>query len=222
MFTLWQFLAAVSLGALHSLEPGHGKAIMGAYLAGSRATWRSAAALGLSAALAHCTSVILLALGLHGTMYVISRQGGAAALPWEKVLQQGSGLLICLLGLYMLQRSRRPPATPACTCSTCRSTAPGRDKGAALVGLATGLLPCPSAVSVLLLGLSSGTPGPGLLYVGAFGLGSALALTATGLLFIALGQSLHRRGAALSRIFGVLSGLLVLGLGVYTVWGGRH
>ncbi|WP_018086287.1 urease accessory protein UreH domain-containing protein [Desulfurispora thermophila] len=219
MFTLWQFLAAAALGALHALEPGHGKAIMGAYLAGSRATWRDAVLLGLTAALTHCASVVLLALGLHGTMYVLSRQSGASAIPWEKVLQQGSGLLICLLGLHMLRRAWHLNI-PSCSCAACAGTPPARDRSAALVGMATGLLPCPSAVSVLLLGLSSGTPGPGLLYVGAFGLGSALALMATGLLFIALGQSLHRRGLGLSRVFGVLSGLLVLGLGVYTVLGG--
>jgi ABC-type nickel/cobalt efflux system permease component RcnA len=47
----------VGLGALHALEPGHGKTLVAAYLVGSRGTARHAMVLGLTVTLAHTAGV---------------------------------------------------------------------------------------------------------------------------------------------------------------------
>jgi nickel/cobalt transporter (NicO) family protein len=50
----WFYLpAAVILGALHALEPGHAKSLMAAYIVSIRGTPGQAALLGLSAAVGH-------------------------------------------------------------------------------------------------------------------------------------------------------------------------
>ncbi len=54
---------AFALGALHALEPGHGKTIMGAYLVASRGGVRHALLLGLMVTITHTAVVFLLAAG---------------------------------------------------------------------------------------------------------------------------------------------------------------
>jgi hypothetical protein len=56
-------LIAAGLGALHALEPGHGKTIVAAYLVGSRGTARHAVLLGIVVTAAHTAGVYLLGAG---------------------------------------------------------------------------------------------------------------------------------------------------------------
>ena len=55
-------LAAFGIGALHALEPGHGKSIMGAYLVASHGGIRHAFLLGLVVTVTHTLVVFLLAI----------------------------------------------------------------------------------------------------------------------------------------------------------------
>ena len=50
----------VGLGALHALEPGHGKTVVAAYLVGTRGTLRHALSLGLIVTVTHTAGVYLL------------------------------------------------------------------------------------------------------------------------------------------------------------------
>src|SRR5260370_37040149 len=59
-------LIAAGLGALHALEPGHGKAIVAAYLVGGRGTARHAVLLGTIVTISRTAGVYLLrAFTLH-------------------------------------------------------------------------------------------------------------------------------------------------------------
>src|SRR5580704_19604066 len=72
-------LIAAGLGALHALEPGHGKTIVAAYLVGSRGTARHAALLGIVVTAAHTAGVYLLgALTLYASRYIVPEQ----VYPW--------------------------------------------------------------------------------------------------------------------------------------------
>lgn len=55
-------IVAFGLGAAHALTPGHGKTIMAAYLVGSRGTMKHAAFLGLMVTMTHTLSVFALGL----------------------------------------------------------------------------------------------------------------------------------------------------------------
>ncbi len=64
--TPWMMAAALAiafaLGAAHALTPGHGKTIVAAYLVGSRGTLRHAAFLGAMVTFTHTVSVFLLGM----------------------------------------------------------------------------------------------------------------------------------------------------------------
>jgi nickel/cobalt transporter (NicO) family protein len=105
---LAMLLLALGLGALHALTPGHGKALVAAYLIGSRGRVRDAALLGGVVTLTHTLGVVLL-----GVVLLL-----AGNLVWPRALQPAlelaSGLLIVGLGGYLLiTRWRALPARPA-------------------------------------------------------------------------------------------------------------
>ena len=93
-------LVAAGLGALHALEPGHGKTIVAAYLVGSRGTPWHALLLGLIVTASHTAGVYLLgAVTLYASRYVVPER----LYPWLGVF---SGLTIAGLGFYLLLRRR--------------------------------------------------------------------------------------------------------------------
>ena len=64
---------AAFLGALHSLAPGHGKTVIGAYLVGTRGTKVQALVLAIAVALSHTLGVLILG--------IITYAAGAASPP---------------------------------------------------------------------------------------------------------------------------------------------
>src|SRR5262249_20688362 len=85
-------------GALHALEPGHGKTVVAAYLVGTRGTARHALYLGLVVTATHTAGVYLLgAVTLYASHYVVPER----LYPWLRVL---SGLTIAALGVYLFLR----------------------------------------------------------------------------------------------------------------------
>ena len=99
---LWLFIpAAILLGALHGLEPGHSKTMMAAFIVAIRGTIGQAVLLGLSAAISHSLIIwVLAAAALH-----YGSQWDAEQI--EPYLQLGSAAAILLLALWMYLRTRR-------------------------------------------------------------------------------------------------------------------
>ena len=91
-------LAAAVWGAMHALSPGHGKTVVGAYLAGSRGTPRHALFLGLTVTVTHTAGVVALGLIiLFASRTVLPEQ----LFPWMTL---ASGLLVVGLGLIVLRQ----------------------------------------------------------------------------------------------------------------------
>lgn len=92
-------LIAIGLGALHALEPGHGKTIVAAYLVGAKGTARHAVLLGFIVTIAHTSGVYLLGfVTLYAQKYIVPDQ-------LYPFLGVASGLVIAGMGLYLfLQR----------------------------------------------------------------------------------------------------------------------
>jgi ABC-type nickel/cobalt efflux system permease component RcnA len=89
---------ALSLGAFHALEPGHGKTVVAAYLVGTRGTVWHALYLGLIVTLTHTIGVYLLGVVLLcASHYVVPER----LYPW---LGGFSGVLIAGLGGYLFLR----------------------------------------------------------------------------------------------------------------------
>src|SRR6476660_5197601 len=86
------------LGAMHALEPGHGKTIVAAYLVGSRGNMRHAALLGATVTFTHTISVFLLGLG---TLFLSNYVVPGKIIP---VLGTISGLSIVAIGGWLFYK----------------------------------------------------------------------------------------------------------------------
>ncbi len=98
----WLFIpAAILLGALHGLEPGHSKTMMAAFIIAIRGTIKQAVLLGLSATLSHTAVIWVMAfVGLHYAGRFDAEQSG----PY---FQTATGVLVIAMALWMLWRVRQ-------------------------------------------------------------------------------------------------------------------
>jgi ABC-type nickel/cobalt efflux system permease component RcnA len=182
---------AFGLGAVHALSPGHGKTIVAAYLVGNRGTAKHAVFLGAMVTFTHTISVF----GLGLTTWYLSRY----VLP-EKiypVLGAISGISIVWIGgslfFRRLRSARRGQAHHANPLlhdhgdGHVHSHLPeGEISMGSLIALGAsgGLVPCPSALVLLLSSVALGRVALGLTLLVAFSLGLALVLMAIGLVVL--------------------------------------
>jgi ABC-type nickel/cobalt efflux system permease component RcnA len=174
---------ALFWGAVHALSPGHGKTIVTAYLVGSRGTPWHAVLLGLITTATHTAGVF----ALGGVTLLLSQWIVPDRLyPW---LDLAAGLLVVGVGAAVLAgRARHARAHR----HRHHHHHDHEQRSLLAVGISGGLLPCPSALVVLLAAISLHRVAFGLLLVVAFSAGLALAITAVGLTAV-LAKSLFAR-----------------------------
>ena len=206
--------AALFWGAAHALSPGHGKTIITAYLVGQRGTPRHAALLGLVVTITHTIGVFALgAVTLALSQWIVPE----TLYPWLNLV---SGLLVVGIGAAVLRtrlRRRRDHAhghhhhhphdeTPD-TLSV---------RSLLAVGVSGGLLPCPSALVVLLAAISLHRIAFGLVLIVAFSAGLALTITGIGLVAVLARSTFRRIGfdGRLMRLLPAASALVILGAGL--------
>jgi nickel/cobalt transporter (NicO) family protein len=220
-------LAALGWGALHALSPGHGKAMVAAYLIGTRGTARHAVWLGVTVTITHTIGVFALGLvTLALSQYILPED----LYPWLTLI---SGLMVVTIGAGVLRaRFRWARARRAFAGETAASGDHGPSAEAAFhshgpgehdhhhhhkhehdhhhdhdhthdhghshehgestvtrrsligMGAAAGLIPCPSALVVLLGAIAQHEVALGLLLIVAFSVGLAGTLTGLGLLVV--------------------------------------
>jgi ABC-type nickel/cobalt efflux system permease component RcnA len=174
---IFLLLAALGWGALHALSPGHGKAMVAAYLVGARGTPRHAVALGATVTVAHTVGVFALGLvTLALSAYVLPED----LYPW---LNLASGLLVVGIGAGVLARRLRRRRARHAHGHHHEHHVPDRVswRGLVAMGASAGMIPCPSALVVLLAAIAQHEIALGLLMIMAFSLGLAGTLTGVGL-----------------------------------------
>jgi ABC-type nickel/cobalt efflux system permease component RcnA len=211
-------LAAFGWGAVHALSPGHGKTMVAAYLVGTRGTARHALALGATVTVSLTIGVVALGgVGLGLSQWVLPED----LYPWLTLV---SGLMVLGVGASVLRSRGRAVAreqhhhhghghdhghqhghdhAPPATLS-------GRSLVA--MGASAGIIPCPSALVVLLAAVAQHQIGLGLLLIVAFSLGLAATLTAIGVLVVRASGLLGRAGAAGGRLAVVLPAVSALAI----------
>lgn len=199
-------LLAAFWGAAHALTPGHGKAIVAGYLVGARGKPRHAVALGLIVTAAHTIGVFALGLvTLALSAFVVPEQ----LYPWLTLV---SGLLVVAVGASVLRkrfrRARRHHHSHHHHEQDLR--------GLLGVGIAAGLLPCPSALVVLLSAITLHRIGLGLALILAFSVGLAATITGIGLVAVLARRAFGRLrlDGPLVRALPAVSALLILALGI--------
>jgi len=228
-FLLGAAFIAMGLGALHALEPGHGKTLVAAYLVGSRGTAWHAVALGTIVTLAHTAGVYALgAVTLYASHYVLPEK----LYPWLGVT---SGLII--LGLGVLLFLRRWAGEDASLKEDHKhwhdhigsSNADSLQAGAAktpqsistrqllILGITGGMIPCPAALVVLLSAVALHRIALGFFLIVAFSVGLAAVLIGTGLLMVHAGRLLSRwnpDSQLIRRYLPLLSALFITMVGI--------
>jgi len=233
----WVYLpAAVALGAIHGLEPGHAKSMMAAFVVAVRGTKLQAALRGLSAAISHSLVVwILAALGLWLGNELI----GETAEPYLHMI---GGAIVVLMSVWMIWRVRMEARghghdhdhdhghahDHGCGCGHSHDGKAEAKKllndgkvgtwQIMLFGLTGGLLPCPASIAVLLVCLQLKEFTLGAAMVGAFSVGLALTLVSVGVVAAWGRGRIERmygagRAETLARVLPMASAALMLVLG---------
>ena len=208
-------LAAFGLGALHAMSPGHGKTIVAAYLVGSRGTLKHAGMLGFVVTFTHTFTVFLLGVGvLFFQQYVVPEKVVPA-------LGAISGLSIVAVGLSLLykrasalmNRGRHHGAAHSHTIEG--EITPGN---LIALGVSGGMVPCPSALILMLSAIALGRPAFGLLLLIGFSSGLALVLMAIGMVALYARKLLPDPGRTAQspafRLVPVFSAVVVICLGL--------
>jgi ABC-type nickel/cobalt efflux system permease component RcnA len=206
-------LAAMVLGALHAFAPGHGKTVVGAYLVGSRASARHAAFLGATVTITHTLGVFALGFAtLLASEYVVPERifpilgfvSGLIVLGMGVVLtvqrwpaaraamrhSANTFRSVATHGGYVMGRMQHAHAAAGWHShgGTWHTHAPPTERvtwrSLLALGVSGGLVPCPSAMVLLLAAVALNKTAFGLALVVAFSMGLALTLTAIGLAFL--------------------------------------
>jgi ABC-type nickel/cobalt efflux system permease component RcnA len=211
---LGSLVLALFWGAAHALSPGHGKTIVTAYLVGQRGTPRQAALLGLIVTATHTVGVFSLGLvTLALSQFVVPDH----LYPW---LNLTSGLLVVGIGASVLT-ARWRHARAHSQGHEHHHHHHGDDTAPAFrsllaVGISGGLLPCPSALVVLLAAISLHRIAFGLLLIVAFSAGLALAITGVGLVAVLAKRAFARASfdGVVLRVLPALSAGVILIAGI--------
>ncbi len=227
-------------GLLHAAGPGHGKAVIGTYLASHPDALRRGLALAWCAAFVQAATAIILVVGAVWLAGGVVGQSRAVAGSVEKI---GYGLLI-LVGVWLAARallslrrivlerttghrsgahdhSHGHDHGPGDACSACgHAHSPSADQIAKPVGwrtalgivLAIGLRPCTGALIVLGVAVALDLLWAGVLATLAMAVGTALAISVLALLAMgSRGLALRLAGAAPGRLAVIAQGAALTG-----------
>lgn len=208
LLVLLTILAAFGLGALHGLEPGHGKALLAFTLVGSRATVKQAAILAAALTFAHTIAVVLLGVLLFAAAGFATER----IFSWITLL---SGVAVVVIGARSLSNALAHAVQHRRGhdhhhghdhahdhAHGIAGTAPLQFRAAVVAAMSGGVAPCPAAIVVLLTALHLHRIGYGLLLIVIFSLGLAAILGGLGLAVVRGAAWLGRRSefSRISRI----------------------
>jgi ABC-type nickel/cobalt efflux system permease component RcnA len=182
----WGLLAlSFAYGVFHAAGPGHGKAVISAYLLANEATWRRGTVLAFASAMVQAVVAVAVVAVAAMALRLTAIEMGATVRWIELAAYAG----IVSLGLWLTVvkgrallaawRGEAAPCGPGCD-HTGRQidpqdlAAPGGLTRAAVAVLSVGLRPCSGALVVLVFALANGILWLGVAATFAMALGTAL------------------------------------------------
>jgi len=228
------FGVAFLFGAGHAIAPGHGKTMVAAYLVGSRGTPFHALLLGLVTTITHTLGVFALGLlAVFASQYVLPEQ-------LYPILSITSGFTVCAVGFWLLESRLKGVSDhdhehqhdhnehlhhhhyhEAHTHSHHHLPEPMTLRSLIALGIAGGIVPCPSALVLLLSAIALHQAAYGMLLLSAFSLGLASVLVAIGLLVVYAYQWLERLPSfgALRQYLSIASPIAIILTGIILTTG---
>ena len=197
-------ISAFVLGAMHALEPGHGKSVMAAFVMGTDAELKDASLLGLTVVFSHVIVVILLGIA---SIFLIRALNVDAT---HNVMSLIGGVILMGVGFWIVRKYYHPHHHHEHNIDT--------KKGVIAIGLSTGLIPCPAALAVLLFSIGNNQLYNGLTYVLIFSAGLAISITLLSVLFVkgrGFIQS-YMSNTTINKI-PLLSGAIIIIIGLFTL-----
>lgn len=216
---------AFLLGALHAFWPGHGKAVLAAYLVGSRGRVMDAIWLGLVITITHTFSVIVLAVVIKAAFSAVmadvvqpsASDAKPIPVPGVKIIQLAAGVLILGVGIWLILGRRRFVSH--------QHYNPNGERRQGIwqlliLGISGGMVPCAEGIALLLVAIAAGQTGKGVTLVIAFSLGIALTIVSIGIIICkltSLAEHLLQRAGKWVPKLPILSGTLISLLGCYSI-----
>ncbi len=241
LVALFGILAAFGLGAVHAMSPGHGKTVVGAYLVGSKGTPKHALFLGLTVTITHTLGVFALGLiTLFASSYILPERMMPFLSFVSGMLVFFIGISLFKDRLFTLlgwgasathhhedhdhegldaEFTHEHDGTVHSHGGVVHSHKPPEQltwRSLLALGISGGLLPCPSALVLMLAAISAGRIGYGFVLTVVFSFGLAATLTTIGLIFLYIGNAFGKTALSNNRIIKALpvfSAFVVASLG---------
>jgi nickel/cobalt exporter len=203
--------SAFLLGALHAIEPGHGKAALASYTLGNRRAKKHVITLLISMVLSHTLMLILIGVVITSLFPLFDTEKA------EFYIGLFSPIILIGVGLFMLYkiRTHQHVCSPACkhhqnnnslltnhsqvntksafTFANTENTPPviHSQKTTATIGFLTGLIPCPSAIAAFFLSGQNGDLSNSIWYVLVYVIGFVSIMLSLTIVFIYIGDKLY-------------------------------
>ncbi|RUW18506.1 ABC transporter permease [Mesorhizobium sp. M4B.F.Ca.ET.215.01.1.1] len=195
----------VVFGAAHALTPGHSKAVLATYLAGSDTKVSRGLLASIALSVTHVTIAVLIAvLSLPLVSLALGSVGRAP------LLEDVSRALLGVIGAWMVWRAL--------------GHGHSHKHEGEVVGFMAGLIPCPLTLFVMTFAISRGVPGAGILFALTMMVGVALTLSCVAVLSILFRERLVHLFDSRPRLFDLLSrgiegvaGLVLAGVAIWQV-----
>jgi nickel/cobalt exporter len=195
-------LVAFLYGLVHTLGPGHGKAVVVSYFVGHGGSLARGLQMGTQIAVFHVLSAVVV---IWVTDFAVRQATGNAPSDYRLVkLVSYAGIIA--IGTFMLWKAiqgerRRVEHTHAHDheahqeggCHACEALARRQQGPIDWLAMAVGAVPCTGALLVLLFGMANNLLGPAILMVVAISVGMAVAMSGIGILAILGRRSIDRR-----------------------------
>jgi len=234
-----QFSVGVSLvlGALHALEPGHGKTALVAHLLTENKNGWKPLVLAASTAVTHALSIFFAAMVAHGLLHVAldSEANSQVLFQWLNLF---SGVILLGTAVFLFRRTRaalKAGAPAVCACGghhhasgVSRETSQRVRQSSwrtVAIGFAVGLIPCPSALVALSSAILAGHWGVAALVIATFSFGIFISLAVVGMILGLKGSSYLDRMTVLKNNPSLayrIQGGVILFTGAWHLWIGLN
>jgi len=202
-------LVALGYGFVHTLGPGHGKAVVISYFVGDGGSFRKGIRMGMMIAVFHVLSSIVVVLLADFAV----RQATGQAPSDYRAIRLGSYAAIAAIGGWMLWKALRKKRHNHDHdhshdsendhhhdgCDACAALQKESKGMGGWLALAVGSVPCTGALLVLLFGMANDLLAPAILMVVAISAGMAIAMSGIGILAIIGRRAVDRRMTGRSR-----------------------
>ncbi|MDP8268871.1 MAG: hypothetical protein P9L97_09105 [Candidatus Tenebribacter davisii] len=200
---------SIAFGIIHAIGPGHGKMIVGTYFLKEKATPIKALKIGCTISITHSGLAIILGI-IFGLIVKGMKMHGR--LDIQNYIGIFGGGLITLLGIYYLWQQLTNN-------EHLHKISSGKNE--ILLGIFSGMIPCPISMTIILFSLYFNVFLYGLISVIFFSVGMAFTISLIGIIMIKSRDIIsnitvknQKRVEVFQKIFGLLTSLIIILIGL--------